>query len=196
MFTLFKTWVDWGMSRQMINGTITTQLLRPLDYQLHVLFESLGDVISNLTTIFLPSLIVIIVVFGASIPLGLNIVVFALSLVLAYLISFCFDFSIGLTSFYTESIWGISITKEVIIMLLSGALIPLPFFPDTLRTVVQYLPFQAIYNIPLSILTKSTLGFWDYINMLGIQIMWLIILVVLNRLYFRQASKVITVNGG
>lgn len=196
MFNLFKTWADWSMSRQMMSGTIITFFLRPLDYQAYVLFESLGNVISNLTTIFLPSLLLIIFVFGASIPLGINILFFGLSLVLAYLISFCFDFCIGLTSFYTESIWGISITKDVLIMLLSGALIPLPFFPETLRNIVQYLPFQAIYNIPLSILTKNVLNIADYVGMLGIQIMWIIILFVLNRLYFNQASKIITVNGG
>lgn len=196
MFNLFKTWADWSMSRQMMSGTIITFFLRPLDYQAYVLFESLGDVISNLTIIFLPSLLLIIFVFGASIPLGINILFFTFSLVLAYLISFCFDFCIGLTSFYTESIWGISITKEVVIMLLSGALIPLPFFPEPLKNIVQYLPFQAIYNIPLSILTNNTLYISDYIGMLGSQAVWVLILVFLNRLYFNQASKIITVNGG
>ena len=101
--------------------------------------------------------ILILFVFKTNINIGLNILMFIVALVFAYLISFLIDFLIGLISFYTESIWGISITKEAVVLLLSGAVIPLPFFPDIIRRVVELLPFKAIYHIPLNMLVSYLL---------------------------------------
>ena len=86
--------------------------------------------------------------------------------------------------------------KEVIVLLLSGATIPLAFFPHAFQTVVMYLPFQAIYNVPLQILISDSLSFVDYGKYLGIQAFWSLVMILLARLFFRHASKVITVNGG
>ena len=196
MFAFFRTFTDWYMSNMMMKGDIVTIFLRPIDYQLYVFFESIGDVITNSITIFIPSVFMIVFVFHARINLGANIIFFVLSIGFAYIISFSFDFFIGLTSFYTESVWGISMTKDVVIMLLSGGVIPLAFFPEALRKVMEFLPFQAIYNVPISILTNKTYTIDNYIGMIGIQIVWVLILIIINRLYFSQASKVITVNGG
>jgi len=103
---------------------------------------------------------------------------------------------VGLTAFYTESIWGISAAKDTIISALSGALIPLAFFPEAAQNVLKILPFQAIYNAPLQILTSSTLEPLGYLQLLAVQVFWVIVLYLLSRLYFRQAINKLVVNGG
>lgn len=196
IFGLFQTWTEWNMSRSVQSGEIVMDFIRPLDYQALILSIRLGFIISNLLTISLPALALVIFVFDANIAFGMNILFFILAVMLAFLISFTFDFIIGLISFYTESIWGISTTKEAIILLLSGAVIPLQFFPEGLRAVVEKLPFQAIYHIPLKILIDGTLSGTDYLLLIVEQLVWLVVVVVISRLFFRVASRVITVNGG
>lgn len=194
--TLLKTWCDWDMSRAMLNGNIVLQLLRPLDYQLYKIFDNLGFVISNFVIIFIPSFVLIVFVFDGGISIGINIVFFIAAIILAYLINNSIDFMIGSVSFYTESIWGISTTKDVIVLLLSGSVVPLPFFPEALRNIIELLPFQAIYNLPLQILTNKSLQVIDYLRYLGIQAIWAVLLIAASRLVFKKASKLITVNGG
>jgi ABC-2 type transport system permease protein len=99
---------------------------------------------------------------------------------------------------YTESTWGINIVKETIVLLLSGATIPLAFFPDGFRKVVEYLPFRAVYDIPLSILLKKngTDTFEGLLPMLGIQLFWCVVLTIAGNLFWNHAVKRITVNGG
>lgn len=193
---LFRTWTDWQISNQILRGEIIMDLIKPLDYELFMLAGSLGLVLFNALIITIPSFVMILIVFQAHIPFGLNLVFFPVSLVFAYLLSFSIDYMVGLTSFYTESIWGISITKEIIVAALSGAIVPLQFFPDSIRSVLQLLPFQAIYNTPLQIITSSTLTVSDYVRMIGIQVFWVVVLVLISRVFFRQAVKVLTVNGG
>ena len=75
---------------------------------------------------------------------------------MSIIINYCIDFFVGTICIYTESIWGINIMKQVIVLLLSGATIPIAFFPETLKKIVYYLPFQSIYNAPLTILLDKT----------------------------------------
>ena len=111
-------------------------------------------------------------------------------------INYSIDFIVGTICLYTESIWGINIMKQVIVLLLSGATIPIAFFPDKLKTIVYYLPFQSIYNTPLSILLDKNPKVSSVITTLGIQLIWCVAMMILSKLFWRISIRQITVNGG
>lgn len=196
IFSLFTTFVEWGMSREVIEGSIIMHFIKPVDLMMYKLFECLGYVLLKLVTITIPTVLVILLVFKPDMPIGLNLLIFPVSIILSYLIMFNIDFLVGLICFYNESTWGMSSAKDSIVMLLSGAVIPISFFPETLKTIVNFLPFQAIYNIPLNTLISNKFGAGDYINNFLVQIFWILLLFAINRLFYRKAVKVITVNGG
>ena len=102
----------------------------------------------------------------------------------------------GVICFYTQSVWGVNIMKEVIVAFLSGATIPLAFFPEKIHTFVNWLPFQAIYNTPLQILIDDSLTGMDIQQMLLKQLLWAIFMILLSRAFWLVSQKVITVNGG
>lgn len=196
MTILMQSWVEWDMSRDILNGKIVFNLARPINFQRNIFFTSLGIVVSNFVTIFLPTFLVIIILVRKSIGSVYSVPVYVISLMLAIGIHFTIDFIIGVVAFHTENIWGISTTKDVLVALLSGALIPLPFFPETLQRVVKLLPFQAIYNVPIQILTNKSFCMKDYMFSVGLQIFWLLILWLLGQIMYQYSVKVITVNGG
>ena len=195
-FILYKTYIEWWVSFFVVQGTIATQLTRPVDFELHLLFRSLGFAFFNFTMVTLPAFLLLVFAFRADIPLGFNLLFGAASMALAYLLSFAIDFTVGLSSFRTESIWGLSMTKEIIVMVLSGAMIPLNFFPEGLRNVLLFLPFQAIFNIPLTIFTNPALRLPDTLSMLGIQVFWVVVIIGISRLLYARAIRMLTVNGG
>ena len=86
--------------------------------------------------------------------------------------------------------------KEVVVGVLSGATVPLVFFPDTLRQVVMFLPFQAIINSPLELLLHGEYGLEKIVEILALQLFWLVVLGILSDVFFRVSLKRITVNGG
>lgn len=196
VFILLKTYADWFISYEIREGLISIYLTKPLDYQLYALFSSFGSLLMNLSAITLPTILILTLVFGVEIQLGPGLLFFPLSLLLAFLISFCFDYFIGLVAFYTESVWGLTITKEIIVTVFSGALIPLQFFPDALQRVLLALPFQAIYHTPLMMATRPALGVEAYLPMLALQAMWAVVLFALTRLFYNQAVKVLRISGG
>lgn len=196
MYTLFLSNTEWNISSSIIDGKIIMDFLKPMNYQLFYFLMYLGSVVFNFLFVFIPSIFFILFAVGKEENLGFKLVYFLVSLVLAMCISFIIDFFTGTVCFFTESTWGISILKEVIVLLLSGAIVPIPFFPDNLKRIVEVLPFHAIYNLPVQILTNSSQSRQDYLETIGIQIMWIIILFILSRLFYKRASKVLTINGG
>ena len=196
IFTMVTTWADWEISYHITSGAIIMDLIKPLDFQLQALSQSAGFMFFNFTMIALPSALVLFLFFGAEIEVGPGLFFLPVGLFLAFLVSFALDYIVGLTSFYTESIWGISMTKKVVTTLLSGALVPLQFFPDIAQRLLRFLPFQAIYHIPLTMLTSPDLKVGTCALLLGTQVVWVLILFLAGRIFFARASRVLMVSGG
>ncbi|MBN1179497.1 MAG: ABC-2 family transporter protein [Anaerolineae bacterium] len=196
IFTMVKTWADWEISWHITSGSIIMDLVKPLDFQFYFLSQTVGFMAFNFIMIALPSALVLLLFFGADVEMGVGLLFLPAGLILAFLISFAIDYIIGLTSFYTESIWGISMTKEIITTLLSGALVPLQFFPDAAQRILRLLPFQAIYHIPLTMLTAPNLDVRACLGLLGTQVVWVVLLFLAGRLLFTRASRVLMVSGG
>jgi ABC-2 type transport system permease protein len=196
VFILLKTYADWGMSQEIRDGTISVYLTKPVDYQFYTLSTSLGFQLTNLLTLTVPTLLILVFAFHVRLTPGVGYLFFPVSLLLAFVISFHFDYLVGLMAFYTESIWGLSVTKEIIVTVLSGALLPLQFFPIAIQQVLGWLPFQAIYFTPLMMVTKPDQSAGVFLSMLGVQCFWVIVTYGLTRLIYAQAVKVLRIAGG
>lgn len=196
LFNFMECFIVWGIGRNFQTGQIVMDLIKPMDYQVFWFFINSGQYAISFFTTFLPTFIIVYFITEGGFVLGINILFFITSVILAVIINFCVDFLVGTICLYTQSIWGINIMKEVVVALLSGASIPLAFFPSELRMVVNFLPFQAIYNSPLQILIDQTLDSQEYFTMIGHQLIWVAIMVMISRIFWYVSKRVITVNGG
>lgn len=196
VFILFNTYVDWLMSFEIREGRITNYLVKPIDHQLAILAYGGGRTILNILIVTVPTALLLTFAFGVAIPVGVGLLLFPVSLFLAFLISFCFDYAVGLTGFYTESIWGLVTVKETLILALSGALIPIQFFPEGLQNLLRWLPFSAIYHTPLMMITQPDQGIGPLLERLAFQFFWVGTLFVFTRLFYNRAIKVLRIAGG
>ena len=79
--------------------------------------------------------------------------------------------------------------------LFAGALIPLPFFPDAVRRVVDLLPFASIQSTPLLIYVGEISGA-DALYRMGLQAAWLVVLTVFGVLWMKRSLRRVVVQGG
>ncbi len=196
MSNFLQVYLVWEIGRDIQTGKIVLNLIKPMDFQIYTFFCVSGNYVVSFFTSFLPTFILVYFLTGGAIVTGTNIVFYAVSLVIGLLINFCIDFFVGTICMYTQSTWGINIMKEVILLFVSGAMIPLAFFPEPLKTIVGYLPFQAIYNTPLLFLVDDSLTINKSFKMLFIQLFWLLFVFLASRLFWKKSLKIITVNGG
>lgn len=193
LFNFMEMWVVWDMGRDIQSGKIIVDLLKPMPYKTWRFFIGCGEMVTKFFTTFLPTTIVCFIVTKGAITLGKNVPLFIVSVICSVLINYYINFMIGVVCMHTQSIWGINIMKEVVVGILSGAMVPLAFFSEVLRKVAMFLPFQAICNSPMKILMHYEDGVWQT---LLLQIFWVIVLYILSEVYFRSSLKKITINGG
>lgn len=198
IFNFLEMFIVWDMSRAIQSGEIIMHLLKPMRYRLYTFWSYSGAHVNNFFLAFVPTFIVVSLITNGAIPLGINLLWFIVSLVLALIVNFNIEMLVAPVCLYTESTWGINIVKETVVLLLSGASIPLAFFPDGLRQAVEYLPFRAVYDIPLTVLLakNGTDALAGLLPKLGIQLFWCVVLTVCGNLFWNHAVKKITVNGG
>lgn len=196
LYNFMEMYIVWMIGRDIQSGKIILDLLKPMEYRKYMFWSYSGSFVTNFFLVFLPTFIVVAVVTNGAIHFGINLLFFVISVVMAVSINYSIDFLVATICLYTESIWGINIMKQVIVLLLSGATIPIAFFPEPFRTIVDYLPFQAIYNTPLSMLLDSDPK-WDAVLIsLGIQLFWVVFMLLVTKLFWKISVRRITVNGG
>lgn len=197
---IIYTQITWGfiprIGRTVQTGSIAMELLRPMDFQLMMFFERIGDFLAFAAMTAIPILIVCSFTLGLEAPANfLTFICFLLSLFMAMAISFCVEFCIGMLTFYTNYSWGLQTFQEALVSLFSGALIPLTFFPEWLRAITNILPFQQMSYSPVSIYLGIVKGSQVYETLI-FQFVWIVILVIISRLFYSFAIKRVTVQGG
>ncbi|MCH5281369.1 MAG: ABC-2 family transporter protein [Lachnospiraceae bacterium] len=196
LFGFMEMYTVWEMGRNIQSGKIVLDLLKPMEYRRYLFWTFSGTFVTQFLFTFLPTFIIVGIVTHGAIPLGKNLLYFVISVILAVLINYSIDFFVGTICLFTESIWGINIMKQVIVLLLSGATIPIAFFPEQLKTIVYYLPFQSIYNAPLTLLLNKDPKPGTVFIILGTQLIWCIVMTILSKLFWKVSLRQITVNGG
>ena len=196
LYNFMEMYAVWEIGRAIQSGKIVLDLLKPMDYRSYLFWSYSGSFVMNFIATFLPTFIAVCIVTKGAVPFGINLLFFAASVIFSVIINYSIDFMVGTICLFTESIWGINIMKQMVVTLLSGATIPLAFFPDALRRAAYCLPFQSIYHAPLSILLQRNPKPEDVLPVLGLQLFWCVVTVILSKLFWKVSIRQITVNGG
>nr|WP_279230815.1 ABC-2 family transporter protein [Clostridium sp. AWRP] len=120
---------------------------------------------------------------------------FLISMLLAFLLVVAFCMLIYITTFYTLSPMGIRMVMSSLVEFLAGGVIPLPFFPDAIRKIINFIPFASMQNTPYRIYSGNINGMGAVYSIL-LQLFWTIVLVVGGKLLIKKALKRIVVQGG
>lgn len=196
LYGFLEMYLVWDIGRSVQSGKIALDLLKPMPYRRFLFWSYSGSFVTQFFMTFLPTFLIVAAMTHGTIKFGVNLLWFCVSVVFAVMINYSIDFMIGTVCLYTESIWGINIMKQVIVLLLSGATIPLAFFPEKLRAVVYWLPFQSIYNAPLSLLLNGNPDVQTVCETLGLQLIWAVLLMIVSTAFWNRSLRQITVNGG
>lgn len=183
------------LQRRIHNGQIGVDLVRPIPFLGGLFAQQAG---ANLG--YLPFVVLAVpfafVLGNLSAPVSaVAAVAYVVSAVLAWLIATLLGLLMGLVAFWTVETLGITVIYNFATQLLGGALIPLAFFPDWLRTIAMVLPFRAIAAVPVSIYMGAVTG-PGVIGQMAFQLAWIVLLTFAGWLVWRRARRIVTVQGG
>ena len=197
---LFFSWFFEGdIFSAITSGQIAYDLARPIDLYGKWYCQSIARRLSSAVLRSLPIIIIgLVLPHPYKLVLPPNIVqflLFLLSSALAMLVVVAFGMLIYISTFYTMSPVGVRILGAVLADFMAGSIVPLPFFPDGFRHFAQLLPFAAMQNMPLRIYSGNISDI-DAVYGILFQICWLIILLLIGKLWMNKTLKKVIIQGG
>lgn len=187
---------DLAVQNKINDGSIVSDLIRPINFKLYMLFDNVGDILFKLIMNFIPAVIFCAFTIGISTASSIvNFILSILSILLGFFILYNISWLVSLTSFWIINVWSLSTIKNVFVNVLSGIMIPIWFMPSWIKEIIKYTPFDSIYYKPINIYLGK-IGIEDIGSAFLSQLFWIIILVIIGEIIWRQAIKKIIVQGG
>jgi ABC-2 type transport system permease protein len=177
------------------DGSIATDLLRPLNPQRYWLAYDLGRAPYHFLFRGLPPFVLGALVFRLHYPSPLDAVAFLVSLTLAVVVSFGFRFVYNSVAFWLLDYRGIVNLSTTIVIFFSGMAIPIRYFPQALKVLCYALPFAAVIQTPIDIWLGKRTGL-ALVGFLALQAAWALALLGLGKLVLARATRKVVIQGG
>jgi ABC-2 type transport system permease protein len=178
----------YGWEERIREGRLSAQLLRPL----FPIVEDLAFFIGwkpVVVVLWLPIAIFLSLVFHPVLnPTPIAVVVFAISLLGAYLIRSLNQSSLGLITFWTTRVGPIFQLYIAVELLLSGRLVPMALMPAWVQALANVLPFQWTFGFPIEALVGN-LPTDQLLGGLAMQLLWIVVGSILVRVVWHFAIR-------
>lgn len=197
LLTLFyNPEVAHAVGSKVQDGSIGLNLIKPFSFSAFMFFQSAGLILSDLFVKGLVFLIFAFIVFDIHLNTTFaNVALLCIVLPMNIFLFWLMHYIIGLLHFiFINAGWFARVLRDTI-QLLSGAVIPLWFFPDVLKQVAYFLPFQILYQFPQSLVINK-ISSDEIIHNIIVQIGWLVILIIIARLLWTVGTRKIVIQGG
>jgi len=157
-------WVVWEFEQDVVQGTLSHQLLHPIDPGWRYVARHLAERLTRL-----PFVAVLAVVFFMLYPKAIwtptlgDLVLATAAITLTFIMRYVVQYAFAMLSFWTERAHAIEQLWFLPYMFLSGMVAPLELYPQVLQDVLPYTPFPYLIWFPVRVLlgdpVNLTLGF-------------------------------------
>ena len=200
LLALFHTWAsDNDLFAMIANGNISYELCRPVSIYSMWFSRVFGARIAEALMRCIPVLLCAFLMpkpYKMTLPVnGVSFLLFLVTLFLALGITITFIMLVFMLCFFTISPQGWRMVLTGAVDFLSGNIIPLPFFPKKYLFLVEMSPFAYMQNVPFRIYSGDLAGGEIYQCILR-QIFWLVTLILLGVVLWKQAEKRVVIQGG
>lgn len=194
--SFYTNTIDQEMAYEVIEGRIAMDLIKPVSVPWMWISRAMGESAFRLGLLTLPTAFVVAFVFPMQGPASReDLFLFLIATLGSFFLMGAIGVLIGTCAIPLKSILALVRAKQWVIELLSGVLLPMPFFPGRLRAVLAWLPFEHIAYTPLQIYLGK-LGRTQALHALAAEWLWVIVLLGLAHLWWNRSLRRITIQGG
>ena len=185
-------WGSYFVGEKINNGGFSMYLLKPIsimgEYAINNLVEKLQKLLFVTIGIILTSYFLLgfgYLEFKISV---FSLVLFLPSLLMAIVINFILDMTLGLATFWTHDSYFLSSLSSLARDFFSGRIIPIIFLPMVVKEVVTLSPLRYVISFPIEVLLNK-LTTPDLIFGFILEFSWLLVLLILYKLIFKLGVK-------
>ena len=197
---LFAFWFfDNDIFSTITDGNISYELLRPMNLYNMWFTKNMASRTAKALLRSVPILIIAALIpepYRIGLPADwLSLLMFIVTLVFGLVVVVSTCMLIYISTIHTMSSIGIRVFAVSFVEIFSGAVVPLPFFPDGFRQFAELLPFASMNNLPFRIYSGNISGI-DMWFLTLLQIFWIVTLGLVGRWWMKNSLKNVVIQGG
>ena len=180
-----------GISEEIRNGTVKKYLIQPIDMVGFLLLKRVAHKLVYYTVAAAPFALVFFLCRGyfPGWPEPEVLAAFLASLVMAFLLGFFLEATIGMIGFWFLEVSSLLFVYMLFNFFFSGHMFPIDMLPDTVQVIVKLLPLQYLAYFPAAVFLGKIQG-PELIQGMCLQAAWLVAFIVISRLaYTRGVSR-------
>jgi len=191
--------VDDGILKKIVSGDVGIELCRPMDLYTHWFAEAASGRLARIlwrSGFILLAGAVMPFGYGLSAPASLSSLLFALvSTVTAFFL--CAAFGMLVTAVRLNITWGEGPTYLLTLVsgILSGGYLPLQLWPPFLQRFLLLQPFAGYLDLPIRLYIGAVRP-GDAPLILGVQLFWIAVFIILGRRLMKKRLEKMIVQGG
>lgn len=177
-----------GIAKMVRSGELKKYLIQPVDLLTCLLIQRVAHKLVYYLIATLPFALVFFLCrqfFIDGWPSAEVLAVFAMSLVLSFLLGFFLEACLGLVSFWLLEVTSLAFIYMLMNFLLSGHMFPLDLLPEWSRWLVDYLPLKYLAYFPAAVFLGKVEGEAMYWGLL-IEAAWVLFFFVLSRILWAR----------
>jgi ABC-2 type transport system permease protein len=186
-----------GITRDIRQGTLKKYLLQPIDMIAYLLSYRAAHKIAYIMTSSLPYALLFFLCrkYFDRFPDLETLGVYAVSLLLGFLVGFFFEASIGMIGFWFLEVSSLLYIVQTVTFFVSGQMFPLKLLPPFWANALQALPFHYLAGFPAAIFLGKIQGMALVYGLVG-QVAWVVFFIVLARWLYRLGLRQYSAYGG
>ncbi len=193
LLTVVLLWGDTELYRRIRTGDVVVDLGRPWDLQAAMLATDLGRAGFAVLARLVPPVAVGALLFPFRWPTSMSTwAFFAVSAVLAVVVSFGVRFLLNVSAFWLLDARGVIAMWGVCGGVLSGLVVPLAWFPEWARTALAFTPMPSLFQTPIDVFSERG----NALGALATQAGWAVALLAAGRVALRRGAARLVVQGG
>jgi ABC-2 type transport system permease protein len=188
-----------GIARDIREGTLKKYLLQPLDMIAYLLSYRVAHKVAYVVASALPYAVLF---FLCSLYIRIPVpsdpwtwLAYAASLIMAFLIGFFFETSVGMVGFWFLEVTSLLYIVMTLNFFISGHMLPLDLLPPFWANLLKALPFQYMAYFPAVVFLGKVKG-WPLAFGLLAELLWALAFLFLARWLFRRGLKRYSAFGG
>ena len=186
------------IARDIREGTLKKYLLQPLDMIGYLLSYRAAHKVAYITTSAVPYAALFLLCshyFVGLWPDPLTLLAYVTSLLLAFLIGFFFEASMGMVGFWFLEVTSLLWVVNTVNYFVSGQMFPLDLLGSPWDTILKWMPFQYLAYFPAVIFLRGVQG-RELVEGLLRELVWAGVLIVLSRWLFARGLRRYSAYGG
>jgi ABC-2 type transport system permease protein len=186
-----------GIARDIREGTLKRYLVQPLDMISYLLSYRVAHKVAYIVSSALPYAILFFLCRGYfdTMPDATTWAAYVLSLLLAFLVGFFFEASVGMVGFWFLEVTSLLYIVMTLNFFISGHMLPLDLLPPFWAGLLKALPFQYMAYFPAVVFLGKVKGMALVYGLVG-ELVWALVFLALARALYKRGLRRYSAYGG